>query len=325
MSGEFLPQGVVPACLMPFDNEGGIDLPGYRSHLRDLAGIEGVTGIVVNGHAAEVHALDDREQRSGTVAAAEEVGDRVPIICGIYAESTKTACAMAKAAAADGARALLIFPPNSLMFGGNLRADLGRRYVEEIAAATDLPLVVFQFPVITDLHYDLDSLVGLCEQIDGIVAIKDLCSDPRLHENHIRVLHSLTRPVNVLSSHSMWLAASIAQGARGIISGAGSVIADRQVALFDTVRSGERSATERLRAEMHQFVEAFYGPPYVNWQARMKQVLHRFGRFKSNALRGPLLPIPEDDWNRMQRIFDDLDFTRQSIYAYNASSFRSRA
>ncbi len=56
-SGTFDPQGVIPACLMPFTADLEIDEAAYRRHVSDLAGIAGVTAITVNGHAAEVHAL----------------------------------------------------------------------------------------------------------------------------------------------------------------------------------------------------------------------------------------------------------------------------
>jgi 4-hydroxy-tetrahydrodipicolinate synthase len=315
MSFRFDPVGVVPACLMPFDSSGRMDVSGYRAHLQDLAGVAGVSGVTVNGHAAEVQSLSVDEQHIATLQAVAAIGDRTPVICGIYAETTHVAVQLAKRAAADGAHALLLFPPNSLMFGGNLRPELGAAYIEEIAAATDLPLIVFQYPVTTALYYQIDTLVGLCEKVDRIVAIKDLISDPRLHERQINALHALTRPVNVMTSHSMWLAGSLSMGARGVISGAGSVIADRQVALFNAIRTGNRATSIRLTSEMHLLVEALYGAPYVEWPARMKEILFRFGRFQSNALRAPLKTIGESDWKRMAGLLEQAGLTKDSIYA----------
>lgn len=103
MTKTFDPVGVIPACLLPLGEQGAIDEAGYRRHLRDLAGVAGLTGIVVNGHAAEVHALTHEQQVWGISTAAEEVGDRIPVIAGVYAEGTKIACDMARAAAGAGA------------------------------------------------------------------------------------------------------------------------------------------------------------------------------------------------------------------------------
>jgi len=316
MGRPFVPAGVIPACLMPFLDSGEIDEVGYRRHLADLAAIDGVAGITLNGHAAEVHALSVDEQRRAMAVAADAVGGRTALICGVYAESTRLAVELARAAAADGADALLVFPPNSLMFGGGGRPQLQADFVAAVAAASDLPLVVFQYPLAMQLHYPLDALLRLCERVPTIAAIKDLGGDPRLHERTIAALHGLKRPVNVLTTHSMWLAGSLAMGARGIISGAGSVIADRQVALFRamTAEPGSQAARACTR-EMSVLVEAFYGHPYVDWQARMKATLARFGRIASSHVRGPLATLPDGDWSRMETLFASIGFGPDSLYA----------
>ena len=58
-------------------------------------------------------------------------------------------------------------------------------------------------------------------------------------EKHIRVFQNLTRPVNVLTTHSSWLMSSLVMGAKGLLSGAGSVIADLQVELFNAIKSND--------------------------------------------------------------------------------------
>lgn len=317
MKPAFDPVGVIPAALMPLDASGAIDTPAYRSHLRDLAAVRGVKGIVVNGHAAEAHALTLEEQIEGIAIACEEVGDAVPVIAGVYAEGTRIACDMAKAASRQGAQALLVFPPNSLMFGGNGRPDLGAQFFRDVAAATDLPIVLFQYPLTTALAYSLDMMVALCEEVPNVVAIKDLGSDPRIHEKTITALHGLSRPVNVLTSQSQWLAASITMGARGIISGAGSVIADRQQALFEayTTDTPDAAAQRALRDEMSIYVEAFYGAPYVNWQARMKQTLHHFGRFATGKVLPPLQDVTDADWQRILPLLAKAGLTAETLYA----------
>lgn len=313
MAQEFYPTGVMPACLLPLQAEGEIHYPALVSHLASLSGIPGVTGIVVNGHASEVHACSGDERRKIADLALESIGDVTPVICGIYAESNAEAVRSAKEAAASGAHALLLFPPNSLIFGGNARSEMAMSFVADVANATDLPIILFQFPSWTNLQYDFDTLTTLCETIDRIVAIKDLCSDPRLHERQINALHSLARPVNVLTTHSMWLAASLTMGARGVISGAGSVIADRQVALADAIASSDASVG-RLVREMHVLVEALYGNPYVNWQARMKDILHRFGMIPSAHIRAPLAPITAQDRARMDQLLGQVSFDANTIY-----------
>ena len=75
-------EGVMPANLLPFRADLSIDEPAYRRHLRWLADTRGVTGLVVNGHAAEVASLDREERRRALGVALDEVAGKVPVVAG---------------------------------------------------------------------------------------------------------------------------------------------------------------------------------------------------------------------------------------------------
>jgi len=64
--------GIMPANILPFRADLAIDEPAYRKHLRWLADTPGVTGIVANGHAAEVASLS-REERRRALGEQEDV------------------------------------------------------------------------------------------------------------------------------------------------------------------------------------------------------------------------------------------------------------
>src|SRR5581483_8260070 len=88
-------EGVMPANLLPFTAELEIDEPAYRRHLRWLADTRGVTGLVVNGHAAEVSSLDRDERRRALGIALDEVAGRCPVVAGVYADGTREAVRLA--------------------------------------------------------------------------------------------------------------------------------------------------------------------------------------------------------------------------------------
>ena len=50
----YLPHGVIPAALLPFNEDLSIDEASYRSHLRDIAAVQGISAITINAHASEV-------------------------------------------------------------------------------------------------------------------------------------------------------------------------------------------------------------------------------------------------------------------------------
>jgi 4-hydroxy-tetrahydrodipicolinate synthase len=288
---EFQPRGVIPACLLPFDTNYAIDESAYRRHLRDVAGVAGITAITINAHASEVHACTLREQERVLNIALEEVGNQLPVISGIYADGSHQAATIAHMATEQGASALLVFPPNSMSMGGQLKPDMAVAHFHRIADATDLPLILFQYPMVSGLGYPFDTLLRLIDDVPHIRAVKDWCNDPMLHERHIRALQRGSRPVNVLTTHSAWLMASLVMGCNGLLSGAGSVIADLQVAMFRAVQGRDLAAAEAINQRMHPVVQAFYAPPFLDMHNRMKEALVFLGRQQRAVVRPPLTPI----------------------------------
>jgi 4-hydroxy-tetrahydrodipicolinate synthase len=309
----FVPEGVIPACLMPFREDLEIDEVAYRQHLRDLAAIDGISGITINGHAAEVHALTFDEQIRATAIAVEEVGDITPIVVGVFTDSTAQAAKIAARATKEGASALLVFPPGPFGLGGQMRPEMAQTHVNAIADASDLPVIIFQYPAQSDLAYPLETLVTLCERHDSICAIKDWCGDPVRHERTIRRLHGLHRPVNVLTTHSMWLLPSLVLGARGILSGAGSVVAQLQIALWRAVQDDDLGRAREVYNRLQLTVSAFYADPLVDMHNRMKEALVLLGRAKAAYVRPPLIKLPSKEIQRIASLLQEAGLIQTSV------------
>ena len=310
----FHAQGVIPACLLPFDTQTRIDESSFRNHLRDLAGVDGVTAVTVNGHASEVHALDPGEQQQALEIAVDALSEKLPVIAGVFASDGRRGAEIATMAAGRGAAALLVFPPDPFALGAQRRPEMALDYWERIASATELPLIVFQYPMAGGLGYPLDTLVRLCERIPRIVAIKDWCHDPPLHELQIRTLHGLPRRVNVLSTHSTWLLGSLVMGCDGILSGAGSVVADLQVALWAALRTGDLGRARRVNDRLFPTVQAFYRDPWVDMHNRMKEALVLLGRLPRAVVRSPLVALSADEVATIRHHLDAAGLTPDNVY-----------
>src|SRR5215470_16908296 len=230
----YIPHGVIPAVLLPFDGELAIDEANFRKHLRDVAATDGISAITINAHSTEVGSCTFDEQKRVLEVAQDEVGARLPLVNGIWADGSLEAARIARMAAAGGASALLVFSPAPFTLGQS--PEMALAHFKRIADATDLPLIVFQYPLATGQGYPRDTLLRLCEQVPTIRAIKDWAGNVPQHEMHIRLLQSLPRPVNVLTTHSAWLFSSLVLGCNGLLSGSGSVIADLQAQLFRAVQ-----------------------------------------------------------------------------------------
>jgi 4-hydroxy-tetrahydrodipicolinate synthase len=198
----------------------------------------------------------------------------------------------------EGASALLVFPPNIFRYGNT--PAMAVEHFSRIAEATDLPLILFEYPLAGGQGYPLNTLLKIIEAVPGVRAIKDGCASPELHELHIRTLQSLPTPVNVLSTHSSWLYSSLVMGANGLLSGSGSVIADLQAKLFRAVQAKDMAAAEELNTRVRATSTVFYAEPRTDMHNRMKEALVLLGKLSCPAVRPPLVKLGADEIRRIR-------------------------
>ena len=132
------------------------------------------------------------------------------------------------------------------------------------------------------------------------MAIKDWCADPQLHEHHIRTLQGRARPVNVLSTHSAWLYSSLALGCKGLLSGAGSVIAGLQAELLDAFQRDDLKRARAVNDRIYPLASVFYSAPWVDMHNRMKEALVMLGKLPRSVVRPPLMPLDEHEKQRIR-------------------------
>jgi 4-hydroxy-tetrahydrodipicolinate synthase len=294
----YVPHGVIPAVLLPFDNDLAIDEASFRKHLRDVASVEGLSAITINAHSTEVASCTFDEQKRVLDIAQDEIGARLPLVNGIWADGSIEAARIARMATQSGASALLVFPPAPFTLGQSPAMAL--THIRRIADATDLPLIVFQYPLATGQGYPKDTLLKMCEEVPSIRAIKDWIGNVPHHEWHIRILQNLPRPVNVLTTHSSWLLSSLVLGCNGLLSGSGSVIADLQARLFRAVQKNDLLVAKRLNERIEPTARVFYADPFVDMHNRMKEALVLLGKLPRAVVRPPLVKIERAEVARIR-------------------------
>ena len=297
MAKPYIPAGVIPAVLLPFHDDLSIDEASYRAHLRDVAAVEGVSAITVNAHASEVASCTFDEQRRILDVSKEELKD-LPVINGIYADGSLEAARLARMAAQGGASALLVFPPAIYAFGQ--RPEMAVSHFRRIAEATDVPIILFQYPLAGGQGYPADTLLRMISAVPQIRAIKDWCANPQLHERQVRLLQSRARPVSVLSTHSSWLLSSLVLGCSGLLSGSGSVIADLQAQLFRAVSENDLVKARQIQARITPTADVFYSEPWVDMHNRMKEALVLLGKLPRAVVRPPLVKLPQQEIDRIR-------------------------
>ena len=294
----FVPQGVIPAVLLPFHEDLSIDEANFRSHLRDVGAVQGLSAITINAHSTEVASCTQDEQLRVMEITGEEVGDALPIVHGVWADGSLEAARIARRAQAGGASALLVFPPAPFTLGQS--AEMALAHFKTISDATDLPLVVFQYPLASGQGYPAATLERLFDEVPTIRAIKDWTPLVPQHESQIRALQGRERPVNVLSTNSAWLLSSLVLGCNGLLSGSGSVIADLKARLYRAVKVNDLAEARRLNDRIYPMARVFYADPFIDMHNRMKEALVLLGKLPRAVVRPPLVKITDAEIVRIR-------------------------
>jgi 5-dehydro-4-deoxyglucarate dehydratase len=147
--------------------DGSVDLDTYRTHVR--RGVEaGAAAVFACCGTGEFHALLPEEFEACVRAAVEETAGRVPVVAGA-GYGTALAVRHARLAEAAGADGLLAMPPYLVVAG---QEGLLRHY-REVAAATELPVIVYQRD---NAVFTPETVVELA-RTEGIIGFKDGLGD----------------------------------------------------------------------------------------------------------------------------------------------------
>ncbi|MEV5314207.1 MULTISPECIES: 5-dehydro-4-deoxyglucarate dehydratase [unclassified Streptomyces] len=162
-----VPSGPLFFPVTAYGPDGAVDLDAYRAHVR--RGVEaGAAAVFACCGTGEFHALTPEEFEVCVRAAVEETAGRVPVVAGA-GYGTALAVRYARLAEEAGADGLLAMPPYLVVAG---QEGLLRHY-REIAAATGLPVIVYQRD---NAVFTPETVVGLA-RTEGIVGLKDGLGD----------------------------------------------------------------------------------------------------------------------------------------------------
>ena len=162
---------VLTAMVTPFDTEGELDVAGAVELARWLVA-HGNEGLVLAGTTGEAPTLTDDEKVELWTAVRAAVD--VPLLAGTGSNDTRHTCALSERAAATGVDGLLVVTP---YYNRPSQAGIEAHF-RAVAAATGLPVVVYDIPGRTGRKIDTELLIRLANEVATIVGLKDAAGNP---------------------------------------------------------------------------------------------------------------------------------------------------
>lgn len=228
----FKPQGIIPPIITPFDEKGGVNYPVLKQMVNHL--IEnGVHGIFPLGTTGEFYAFDNETYREILLAVKEAIAGRVPLYAGTNHITTRGVIELVKICEEVGVDAISVLTP---MFISQTQDEL-YTFFETIAAATKLPIVLYNNPPKTGINIAPATAAKL-STIDNIIAVKDSSGDMTNAMEYLRLTKDNDN-FSVLMGRDTLIYPALRAGAAGSIASCANV-APRLVAdIYDKYTAGD--------------------------------------------------------------------------------------
>jgi dihydrodipicolinate synthase/N-acetylneuraminate lyase len=244
-------RGVLVATALPLREDLSVDYDAHAAHCSWLIA-EGCDAVVPNGSLGEYQTLTAEERaRVVDVAVSAVGGERV--IPGVAAYGSIEARRWAEQAAAAGAKAVMLLPPNAY------RAD-ERAVRAHFAAVADvgLPIIAYNNPHDTKVDLTPELLAAL--HADGsISAVKEFSGDVR----RAYEIAELAPELDLLAGADDALLELALAGAKGWVAGYPNALPRSTVELFRAATSGYPATAVPLYRQLH---------PLLRWDSRTEFV-----------------------------------------------------
>jgi 4-hydroxy-tetrahydrodipicolinate synthase len=285
--------GCGTALVTPFTRSGEIDEAALRRLVRRQLDA-GIHFLVPCGTTGESPTLDRHERRRVVEVVVEEAAGRVPVLAGAGGYDTREVIEAAREMAAAGADGLLSVTP----YYNKPTPDGLERHYAAVAAATPLPIIVYNVPGRTGCNVDpatlrrlaaIPTVAGVKEASGNISQICEVCA-------------TLPPEFLVLSGDDAVTLPAMAVGARGVISVASNQVPGELSAMVEAAERNDFAAARAIHQRLLPLMLANFAESNP---IPVKATLAMMGLIEE-AYRLPLVPPRAETRARLARVLEGL-------------------
>lgn len=278
-------EGTGVALVLPMFEDGSIDYEGYKRQVQRMID-GGVKALLVNGTTGEPATIDIEDEFELTKITVEMAkGTGVKVIAGAGSNYTAQAIRKAKVNAEAGADANLVVTP---YYNKTSQRGLIEHY-KAVAAASDLPLIMYNVPGRTGMKISVDTVVELAK-VPNIVAMKDATDDIAY------AMEVLTRTkdmdFDLYSGCDDNILPFIAAGGKGVISVLSNLYPRETEMFAQAALKGDLELARKMAYDLNDVSKYLF----IDVNPIMpKAALKHMGVIESDMLRQPLIPTTEEN------------------------------
>ena len=287
-------KGLGIALITPFQEDGSVD---YKSLIRlvEYQLDNGADFFCILATTGETPTLSAEEKCKIKNLIVDLVGGRVPILMGCGGYNTAAIVEELQTGDFHGIDGILSVCP---YYNKPSQEGLYQHF-KTIAAATKLPVVLYNVPGRTGVNMKAETTVRLANDCSNIVAIKEASGNL---EQVDEIIKKKPNTFDVISGDDALTFPMVSCGAVGVISVIGNALPREFSKMIRLQMRGEYDAARKIH---HRFTDLFSLLFVDGNPAGVKAMLHEMG-FIDNVLRLPLVPTRISTLQRMSEIMKEL-------------------
>lgn len=282
---------VSTAMVTPFDNKGNIDFQKTSKLVNHLIG-NGTDSLVVAGTTGESPTLTTEEKLALFEHVVKVADGRVPVIAGTGNNNTYASIELTKKAEELGVDAIMLVSP---YYNKPNQTGLFRHF-EAIAAATNLPVMLYNIPGRSAVNLLPETIIEL-SKIDNIIAVKEASGDL---EAMAKIIAGTDDDFMLYSGDDSLTLPVLSIGGVGIVSVASHVIGTEMQDMVQLFLSGEHAQAAVIHQQLLPFMKGIFMAPNPS---PIKTALQLTG-FDVGSVRLPLVPLSEEERLDLQAVLN---------------------
>lgn len=267
--------GVIPPMIAPLTTNGVIDEAGVSKLVEHMLS-SGCSGVFVLGSSGEGPWLSAKQRHTLIQQTVKAAAGRAPVLAGALEPGTERTLEALPVIEDAGADAVVLASP--YYFGADASVQL--EYFERVAAASNLPVVLYNIPSMTHNPIAVDT-VREAIQFDNVIALKDSAGNMDDFTAFLE-LRADNPDFRVFQGAEKLAAESMIAGADGIVPGLGNIAPQWFVQIYEAVRAGNTDEARRIQSQVDE-LWTLHGHDY--WLVCLKYAASLLG-FGSGATCG---------------------------------------
>lgn len=245
--------GIIPPLVTPMQANEDIDLPRLRE-LLDRFLTANVHGIFVLGTTGEFYALDRNEKQAIIAETVGHVNNRLPVIAGTGAQTTREAVALTQLAEREGTDAVTVITPYFVMPTQQEMFD----HFRIVAENTRLSVILYQNPShCSSVKLDVRTVARLAE-IPNIIGMKDSAGDLGTLIEYVR---ETPEEFAVLQGRDTMIEPALSYGAKGAVPATSNIAPELAVAIYEAHVRGDIATAREAQAAFSPLRQNLVGTP----------------------------------------------------------------